>query len=119
MTGIRNLLINFTVGGAVTALIVKLEQSGHRTLSVVATLVPAFTLISFFFIGQSEGGLAVSQYSKLVLIGTIVTWVPYIAIVAWLAPSLGPNRAIAAGLGTFFILVLGFVSFIERQKLFQ
>jgi len=115
---IKHFLMSFVTGGSITALIVILEESGHRTLSGVAALVPVFTLISYIFIGQSEGGLAVSQHSKFVLIGTLVTWVPYMALVTWLAPQLGPNKAIAVGLGAFLVLALGFVGCAERYRWF-
>ena len=115
----KDLLLNFVVGGTVTALIVALEKSGHRTLSGFATLIPVFTLVSYIFIGQSEGGLAVSTHSKFVLIGTLISWVPYMIVIAMLAPKVGANKAIAAGLAVFFVLAGAFVGIVERNKWFQ
>src|SRR5271170_1750237 len=100
---IRGLIVNFIVGGTVTALIVGLEESGWRTLSGLAALVPVFTIVSYFFIGASKNALAVSQHSKFVLVGTLVSWVPYMAAVALLAPRFGTNKAIGFALALFFV----------------
>ena len=50
---LSNLLIYFVTGGVFTTVIVALEESGHRTLSGLATLVPVFTLVAYVFIGES------------------------------------------------------------------
>lgn len=112
-------LVNFIVGGTVTALIVGLEESGWRTLSGLAALVPVFTVVSYFFIGASKNALAVSQHSKFVLVGTLVSWVPYMAMVALAAPRLGTNRAIGLGLVAFFVLAGAYVGLVEKYALFR
>ena len=86
------IILNFVVGGTVTALIVGLEESGQRIWSGLAALVPVFTLVSYFFIGASKNAIAVSQHSKFVLVGTLVSWVPYMAAVALLAPRVGGDK---------------------------
>lgn len=116
---IKNFAFNFLVGGTMTALIVFMEESGHRSLSGFATLVPVFTLISYIFIGESRGGGAVSAHSKFVLIGTLVSWVPYMMVISHLAPKIGPNKAIATGLGVFFVLAGIFVGLTQQYKWFQ
>lgn len=116
---LSSLVIYFVTGGLFTTIIVALEESGHRTLSGLATLIPVFTLVAYAFIGESRGGVAVAQHAKWVLAGTLVSWVPYMLVVAWLAPKLGSQRAILAGLGTFFVLALGYVTLATRLKLFQ
>ncbi|EKD57117.1 MAG: hypothetical protein ACD_57C00402G0001, partial [uncultured bacterium] len=90
-------LLYFVVGGIVTTVIVALEESGYRTISGIAALVPVFTLVSYYFIGASKNGMAVSQHSQFVLCGTLVAWVPYMAVVALAAPRWGANKAILAG----------------------
>ena len=35
-----------------------------RTLSELATLIPVFTLVAYFFIGQTKGGQAVGQHAR-------------------------------------------------------
>jgi len=115
----ENAIIYFFVGGTVTTLIVVLEESGFRLLSGLAALVPVFTLVSYFFIGASKGGNAVAQHSKFVLVGTLVSWVPYMIIVTYLAPKLGPNKAIAIGLFAFFLLAFIFLLIIQHYDLFQ
>lgn len=77
---IKSYLIYFLTGGIVTVIIVALEESGFRLLSGFATLMPIFTLVAYFFIGESKGGLAVGQHAWFVLIGTIVSWVPYMIL---------------------------------------
>lgn len=114
-----NILLSFVVGGTVTALIVGLEESGMRFWSGVAALVPVFTLISYLFIGASKDAVAVSQHSRFVLYGTLVSWVPYMAVIAYTAPSLSAHRAIGLGLVVFFILAMVFVWFVQRNGLFQ
>ncbi|MFA6158569.1 MAG: GlpM family protein [Candidatus Paceibacterota bacterium] len=112
-------ILYFVVGGAFTALIVLLEESGFRLLSGLAALVPVFTLISYIFIGESRGGYAVGQHSKLVLLGTLVSWVPYMIVVAYLSPRIGPHKAIAIGMGVFFVLATAFLLIVARYGLFQ
>jgi uncharacterized membrane protein (GlpM family) len=113
------LFIYFLTGGAFTTLIVALEQSGKRTLSGLATLVPVFTLVAYFFIGESEGGAAVGQHAKWVLAGTLVSWVPYMLAVAYLAPKLGSHTAIAVALAIFFVLALAYIAAAHHFRLFQ
>ena len=102
-----------------TTLIVFLEQSGFRLLSGFATLVPVFTLVAYIFIGTTSGGGAVGQHAKFVLWGTIVSWIPYMIAVAYLAPKLGAGKAIAIGLVIFFILALIFITVVNHYHLFQ
>ena len=111
---ISNLIIYFVTGGLVTTLIVVLEQTGKRTLSELATLMPVFTLVAYFFIGQTKGGQAVGQHARFVLVGTLISWVPYMLAVAYLAPKIGPNKAILAGLAVFFVLALVYIGVASR-----
>lgn len=115
---LKNIIIYFLTGGAVTTAIVLLENSNQRLLSGLATLVPVFTLVAYIFIGQSHGGQTVSQHAWLVLWGTIVSWIPYMITVAVLAPKLGPTKAIAIGMIVFFILALAYLAVVGRYKLF-
>ncbi len=112
-------LIYFVVGGAVTTVIVLLEESGMRLLSGLATLMPVFTLIAYFFIGESRGGVALSEHAKLVLIGTLVAWVPYMLAVIWLAPRWSTNHTIEAGLGVFFLFAVVFLLLTQHYGWFQ
>ncbi len=114
-----SLLVYFITGGLFTTLIVVLEESGRRTLSGLATLMPVFTLVAYFFIGETAGGAAVGQHAKWVLAGTLVSWVPYMLAVAYLAPRLGSQKAILAGLAVFFVLALSYIGVASRLKLFQ
>ena len=111
---ISNLIIYFVTGGLVTTIIVVLEQSGRRTLSELATLIPVFTLVAYFFIGQTKGGQAVGQHARFVLVGTLISWVPYMLVVAYLAPKVGSNKAILAGLAVFFVLALVYIWVANR-----
>jgi uncharacterized membrane protein (GlpM family) len=79
----KSIIIYFLTGGIVTVLIVLLEKSGYRLLSGLATLMPVFTLVSYIFIGEAQGGVAVSKHSQFVLAGTLVTWVPYIVNISF------------------------------------
>ena len=88
---LSGVLLCFFVGGLATALIATLEASGHRALSGFAALVTVFTMVSYFFIGASKNPLAVSQHAKFVLFGTLASWVPYMTVIAYAAPSLGTN----------------------------
>jgi len=111
---ISNLVIYFITGGLFTVIIVALEESGQRTLSGLATLIPVFTLVAYFFIGQTKGGKAVGQHAKFVLAGTLISWVPYMLVVAYLSPRIGPNKAILAGLTVFFVLALIYITAANR-----
>lgn len=116
---LRTYAIYFLTGGTVTALIVGLEKSGDRLLSGLATLMPVFTVIAYLFIGETKGGLAVSQHAWLVLVGTLVSWVPYMIVVAVYAPKIGPGKAIPAGLAVFMVCALAYLETVRRLKLFQ
>ena len=113
------MIIYFLTGGSFTVLIVVLEQSGYRLLSGLAALVPVFTLVSYIFIGQTQGGEAVSKHSMFVLVGTLVSWVPYMLVISFLAPKIGPYKAIAAGMGVFFVLAGAFILAVGRFNLFK
>jgi len=114
-----SLVIYFLTGGVFTTLIVVLEESGKRTLSGFATLMPVFTLVAYFFIGETSGGAAVGRHAKWVLLGTLVSWVPYMLAVAYLAPKFGARYAILAGLSVFFVLAIAYVIVASRMRLFQ
>ena len=116
---ITNLIVYFITGGLFTALIVTLEESGQRTLSGLVTLIPVFTLVAYFFIGQTKGGEAVGQHAKWVLLGTLFSWVPYMLVVAYLSPRIGPHKAILGGLVVFFILALIYIVITNRFGFFQ
>ncbi len=115
----KNLIIYFITGGLFTTLIVVLEQSGFRLLSGLMALIPVFTLVSYIFIGQTQGGLAVSQHAQFVLWGTIISWIPYMIIVAYLSSKIGANKAIILGMLTFFILATIFAMFTAHYNLFR
>ena len=116
---IETVSIAFFVGGVVTALITSLEISGLRTWSGVAALVPVFTLISYLVIGLSKNGTAVSEHAKFVLVGTILTWIPYMIAIIILAPRIGPVRAVGVGLSIFCGLAGIYVLSVEKLNLFR
>ena len=116
---ISSLIIYFITGGLFTTIIVVLEETGQRTLSALATLIPVFTLVAYFFIGQTKGGQAVGQHAKFVLVGTLISWVPYMLVVAYISPRIGPNKAIIAGLGVFFVLALIYIAIVNRFGFFK
>lgn len=116
---LSSLILYFITGGLFTAIIVALEENGQRTLSGLATLIPVFTLVAYVFIGQTAGGNAVSQHAKWVLTGTLVSWVPYMLAIVYLAPKVGAHKAILASLAIFFILALSYIAVVNRLKLFQ
>lgn len=115
---LKNYLIYFLTGGVFTVLIVALEENGSRLLSGFATLMPVFTLVAYAFIGESRGGAAVGQHAWFVLIGTIISWVPYMMLVAYLAPRIGSKYAIGAGLMGFFILAAIYLGVVHHYHLF-
>jgi len=115
----KNFIIYFLTGGIITSLIVALEESNFRILSGLATLVPVFTMVSYIFIGGSKGGLAVSQHATMVLVGTIVSWIPYMLAVILLAPRYGTQKAIISGLTIFFVIATIYLLVVNRYRLFQ
>lgn len=116
---VKNILIYFITGGVVTTLIVMLEESGMRIWSGLATLMPVFTLISYFFIGQSRGGKALGQHAWFVLVGTLVAWVPYMVTVAVLSPHMPSHKAIGIGLAVFFFFATMYLLVVSKYHLFQ
>lgn len=116
---LKEYVIYFLTGGIVTTIIIAFENSNSRLLSGFATLIPVFTLVAYFFIGETKGGVAVAQHAWLVLIGTIISWVPYMIAVALLAPKIGSQKAILVGLAVFFILAFIYLSVVGRFGLFR
>ena len=116
---LSSLFLYFITGGLFTAVIVTLEENGQRTLSGLATLVQVFTLVAYLFIGQTAGANAVSQHAKWVLTGTLVSWVPYMLTIVYLAPKVGAHKAILSGLAIFFVLALAYIGVVNRFKLFH
>ncbi len=114
----RGYFVYFLTGGIFTVLIVALEENGSRILSGFATLMPVFTLVAYFFIGESRGGRAVGSHAWFVLVGTLVSWVPYMIIVAYLAPRVGSRLAIGAGLAGFFIFAVAYLAIVYHYHLF-
>lgn len=114
----KNYLIYFLTGGIFTVLIVALEEGGSRLLSGLATLMPIFTLVAYIFIGESRGGMAVSQHAWFVLAGTLISWVPYMLIIAYFAPRIGTQSAIGAGLLGFFVLAAVYLAIVFHYNLF-
>lgn len=115
-------LIYFLTGGVMTVLIVALEERGSRLWSGLATLAPVFTVVGYLFVGSSQGakgGVAVSQHAKLVLVGTLVSWVPYMLTVILASPRWGANRAVAAGLVVFLVFAIVYLQMVARYRLFQ
>ena len=115
---IKSYLVYFLTGGIFTVLIVALEENGARLLSGFATLMPVFTLVAYIFIGQTSGGRAVGEHAWFVLVGTLISWVPYMILVAYLAPRIGPKYAIAAGMLGFFILAGIYLGVVFHYHLF-
>lgn len=115
---LKNYLVYFLTGGLFTVLIVALEENGSRMLSGFATLMPVFTLVAYIFIGETSGGKVVGQHAWFVLIGTIVSWVPYMVLVAYLAPRIGSKYAITAGMAAFFILAAIYLTIVYHYRLF-
>jgi len=114
-----NILIYFVTGGVVTTAIVLLEQSGYRLLSGLATLVPVFTLIAYFFVGETRGGKALSEHAALVLTGTLVAWVPYMLTVIVMAPRYSTYESIGAGLLVFFVCATVFLLLTQHYGWFR
>ncbi len=114
-----SVFIYFLAGGVVTTAIVLLEESGFRLLSGLATLMPVFTLIAYFFIGESRGGMALGDHAKLVLVGTLVAWIPYMLVIIWLAPHVSTYEAVGAGLAVFLVLAVVFLLLTQYYGWFQ
>ena len=100
-------------------IIVGLEESGYPTWSGIATLMPVFTLVAYLFIGESKGGVAVSSHARFVLIGTLVSWVPYMIAIIILAPKVGAYKSIAVGILIFFVCAAAFLLISNKYNLFM
>ncbi|HUQ30009.1 MAG TPA: hypothetical protein VM103_00595 [Candidatus Paceibacterota bacterium] len=104
-------LLAFLAGGTLTLTAVAFEVNGFTLLSRVATLFPVVSWVSYLFIADSVGGeAAVSKHALFVMFGTLVAWVPYMLIIYYFAPKIGAHKAIALGMGVFFILALLFAA---------
>lgn len=118
LSDMKSYAVYFLTGGIFTVAIVALEEGGFRMLSGFATLMPIFTLVAYIFIGESRGGAAVGQHAWFVLAGTLASWVPYMVLVAYLAPRIGPRLAVGAGLAGFFICAAAYLLIVYHYHLF-
>ncbi|MBI4447435.1 hypothetical protein HY643_00490 [Candidatus Woesearchaeota archaeon] len=101
-------LLYFITGGIITTAIVALEESGMPLLSRLAALFPVFTWISYLFIGQFGSAQQVANHARFVLIGTIVSWTPYMISIIYFAPKIGVYKSIAVSILIFVIAALIF-----------
>ncbi|VVB79624.1 Uncharacterised protein [uncultured archaeon] len=101
-------LLYFLTGGLITTAIVALEESGMPLISRLAALFPVFTWIAYLFIGEFGTAQQVVSHAKFVLIGTIVSWIPYMLSIIYFAPKIGVYKAIAVSILIFVIIALVF-----------
>jgi uncharacterized membrane protein (GlpM family) len=101
-------LLYFVTGGIVTTAIIALEESGTPLLSRLAALFPVFTWLAYLFIGQFGTAQQVADHAKFVLVGTIVSWIPYMLAIIYFAPRIGVYKAIAVSILIFVIVALIF-----------
>jgi len=117
--GFKNIVIYFLVGGTVTALIVALEESNFRILSGIAALFPVFTVIPYLFLGDSLSGKAVGDHATMILVGSIISWLPHMLTLIFLAPQIGNHKAIGVALIVFFVFAISFLLVVQKFNLFQ
>jgi len=108
----------FIVGGLITTLIIVFENSNHPTLSRLATLFPVFTWLSYLFIGKFHGAREVVSHSKFVLWGTIFCWLPYMLVIIYFSPKIGPTKAIILAVTAFIILAIFYIYAVKSFKIF-
>ena len=97
-------ILYFVTGGIITTAIVALEESGMPLLSRLAALFPVFTWIAYLFLGQSESGQQIAEHAKFVLLGTIVSWIPYMLTIIYFAPRIDVTQAILLAVGVFIVV---------------
>ena len=114
-----NMLIYFLVGGSVTVSVILLEESGLRFLSGFAAIMPIFTLVAYLFLGIHQGGAALSQNAKVVLVGSLVAWVPYMLTIIYLAPHMNTTKAIGTAFAVFILFVVPFLFLVQHYGWFQ
>ncbi|MBI5253057.1 MAG: hypothetical protein HY930_01455 [Euryarchaeota archaeon] len=99
----------FITGGGVVTIATWLARMGHPFLSGIALMFPSVTLVSFYFLGKSAGGEAVSASAKSALRATFFLWLPYMTTIIYLTPRLGVNKALLFALAVFLMLALIYV----------
>ena len=104
-------LLYFLTGGIISTVIVTLEESGMPLLSRLAALFPVFTWVAYLFIGQFGTGQQVADHAKFVLVGTIVSWIPYMFSIIYFAPRIGVYKALVISLLLFVVVALIFSYF--------
>jgi len=108
---ISKYLLYFITGGVITTIIVGFEESGLTMISRIAALFPVFTWIAYLFIGNSGTAQQISEHAKFVLIGTILSWIPYMLAIIILTPKIGVNKSILIGIGIFLIISIIYTYF--------
>jgi len=97
-------LFYFIIGGLVVSTVVFFEESGYTFLSRIAMLFPILTWLSYLFIGDFGTPQQISEHATFVLLGTIVSWIPYMYSIIYFAPKLGVLKAIGVAFVVFLIL---------------
>ena len=103
---ISKYLLYFLTGGVITTIIVGFEESGFTLISRIAALFPVFTWIAYLFIGNSGTAQQISEHAKFVLLGTILSWIPYMLAIIYLTPKIGVNKSILIAIGVFLVISL-------------
>ena len=102
-------ILYFIIGGLITTAIVGFEESGLTLVSRIVAIAPVFTWLAYLIIGNS-GGTAqeIANHAKFVLIGTLVSWIPYMISIIYFTPKLGINKAVLISLLIFLIIAAAF-----------
>ena len=77
-------------------------------LSRIAALFPVFTWLTYFFLGRFSLPQNVASHAKFVLIGAIVSWIPYMLSIICLSPRIGVTKAIIVSIIIFLVVALLF-----------
>ena len=101
-------VLYFLVGGFVVTLMSVLAERGHPLLAGIVAIFPGITLVSFYFIGQVAGDVAVARTAKACLL-SIPIWIPYAVAIVWLSPRIGTNKALLIGVLIFTVLAFALV----------
>ena len=96
-----------------------LDLFQKKAFASLATLMPVFTLIAYLFIGETSGGKHLRDHASLVLVGTLVSWVPYMVTIIVMAPHYSAYKSIGAGMLVFFVCATAFLLLTQRFGWFR
>jgi uncharacterized membrane protein (GlpM family) len=107
-----DLLLKGAVSGALITLVLLVARAERTQAAGLLVLFPAITLLSYYFVGQSEG----EEQLRDVVRGSVVAfpvWLIFMGVVYFGLPVLGFRLALLAATGAWLLAGVLYLAFIR------